>query len=110
MSLFKCSVCGYIHEADEAPEVCPKCGAGKEAFAALSEEESNKVYDSDRTNDIHMEMVAMAMRIAELADEGIDLGLDPNCVNVFTKAKDAAWIIKQSCKAELAGHVGKGKW
>ena len=25
--LFKCSVCGYIHEGPEAPEKCPKCGA-----------------------------------------------------------------------------------
>ena len=27
--LFKCAVCGYIHEGIEAPEVCPKCNLGK---------------------------------------------------------------------------------
>ena len=110
MKLFKCSACGYIHEGEEAPETCPKCGAGKESFAVMSEEDSNKVYDSDRTNDIHMEIICMAMRIAELADEGIEIGLDPNCVNVFTKAKDQAWVLKGMCKAELAGHASKGKW
>ena len=29
---FICTVCGYIHEGDEAPEKCPVCGAGKKAF------------------------------------------------------------------------------
>ena len=27
-----CSVCGYVHYGDEAPEVCPLCGAPKSAF------------------------------------------------------------------------------
>ena len=25
MKKFKCKICGYIHEGDSAPEVCPKC-------------------------------------------------------------------------------------
>ena len=31
---WKCSICGYIHEADELPDdfKCPICGAGKEYF------------------------------------------------------------------------------
>ena len=32
MKKFVCSVCGYIHEGDEAPEVCPLCGVGAEMF------------------------------------------------------------------------------
>lgn len=108
--LWKCSVCGYIHEGDEAPDKCPKCGAPKDKFIALSEEEEKKVYDSDRTNDIHMEIIQLAMKITELAEEGIDLDLDPPCVAVFEKALDEAWVMKQRSKAEIAGHVGKGKW
>lgn len=27
-----CVVCGYIHEGPEAPDICPVCKAGKEAF------------------------------------------------------------------------------
>ncbi|MDP3129989.1 MAG: rubredoxin, partial [Bacillota bacterium] len=34
--LWKCSVCGLVHEGPEAPEKCPKCGAPKEKFVALS--------------------------------------------------------------------------
>ena len=29
---WKCKVCGYIHEGNEPPDVCPVCGASKEKF------------------------------------------------------------------------------
>lgn len=108
--LWKCSVCGFMNEGDDAPEKCPKCGAPKEKFSALTEEEDKKVYSSDRTNDIHMEIINLAMAITELAEEGIEIDLDPPCVALFKQAKDEAWIIKQRSKAELAGHMNKGKW
>ena len=108
--LWKCSVCGFMHEGAEAPEVCPKCGAPKEKFAALADEDAKKVYMSDRTNDIHMEIIKLSMKIKELALEGLEIKLDPPCVAVFEKARDEAWVIKQRSKAELAGHMTKGKW
>ena len=33
---FVCSVCGYVHEGDSAPEKCPVCGAPAEKFNAQS--------------------------------------------------------------------------
>lgn len=108
--LFKCTVCGFISEGEEAPEKCPKCNMGKEKFVELSSDDAAKIYDSDRTNDIHMEIIALADKIVKLAKEGIDIKLDPNCVGVFEKAKEEAWTIKQRSKAELAGHVNAGKW
>lgn len=108
--MWRCSVCGMTIEGENPPEVCPKCGAPKEKFAKLSEEDAQKVYNSDRTNDIHMQIIGLAAKIVELAKEGIEINLDPPCVSAFTKAKDEAWIIKQRSKAEIAGHVGKGKW
>jgi len=108
--LWKCSVCGFMHDGDTPPDVCPKCGAPKEKFNALSDEEAQKVYTSDRTNDIHMEIIKLAMKIQELAKEGIEINLDPPCVALFEQAKNEAWIIKQRSKAEIAGHVSRGKW
>ena len=37
---WKCTFCGYVHEADELPDdfVCPICGAGKEHFELITEE------------------------------------------------------------------------
>lgn len=108
--LWKCSVCGYVHEGETAPEKCPKCGAPKEKFIALSEEETKKIYMSDRTNDIHMKIIDLAMQIEKLAEEGIEIDLDPPCVALFKNAKDEAWVLKQRSKAEIAGHISRGKW
>ncbi len=108
--LWKCSVCGYVHEGPEAPEACPKCGAPKEKFVALTEEEANKIVSSERTNDIHMEIIQLAKRMMDLAEEGIAINLDPPCVSAFTKAHAEAKVIRQRSKAELAGHVSRGKW
>ncbi len=37
MKKFVCTVCGYIHEGDSAPEVCPVCKAGADKFVEKSE-------------------------------------------------------------------------
>jgi rubredoxin len=108
--LFKCTVCGFISEGAEAPEKCPKCNVGKEKFVELSSEDAEKIYKSDRTNDIHSEIITLADKIFKLSKEGININLDPTCVAAFEKAKDEVWIIKQRSKAELAGHMKNGKW
>ena len=108
--LFKCSVCRFVYEGEDAPDTCPKCGSPKEKFMELDKTATDKVYMSDRTNDIHMEIVALAGKIKQLAEEGIKINLDPPCVQLFEKARDEAWTIKQRSKAEIEGHVGKGKW
>jgi hypothetical protein len=99
-----------VAEGAAAPAVCPKCGATSDKFAKMGEDDAKKMVASDRTNDIHMEMITLTMRLELLCDEGIKLNLDPACVDAFTKAKNEVWVIKQRAKAELAGHMGKGKW
>jgi rubrerythrin len=32
MKKFVCTVCGYVHEGNEAPEKCPQCGVSAERF------------------------------------------------------------------------------
>ncbi len=32
MKKWICNVCGYVHEGEEAPEICPLCGVGAEDF------------------------------------------------------------------------------
>ena len=41
MKKWVCTVCGYIHEGEEAPEICPLCGVGAEDFR---EEEQARVF------------------------------------------------------------------
>jgi rubredoxin len=108
--LWRCSVCGFIHEGDDAPDACPKCGAPKDKFVQIGAEDAEKIYKSDRTNDIHMEIIKLAGRIVELCKEGISINLDPPCVSTFEKAKNEVWVIKQRAKADLEGHMKRGKW
>ena len=37
---FVCSVCGYVHEGDSAPDSCPICKAAKEKFVAQASEKT----------------------------------------------------------------------
>ena len=39
MKKFICTVCGYVHEGDEAPEFCPQCKQPKSKFKELVETE-----------------------------------------------------------------------
>ena len=40
MAKWVCSVCGYVHEGDEAPEVCPVCKAPASKFVEQSDEKT----------------------------------------------------------------------
>ena len=39
MKKFVCSVCGYVHEGDSAPERCPQCKVPAEKFNEVKEDE-----------------------------------------------------------------------
>ena len=40
MKKFVCSICGYVHEGDSAPEKCPQCGAPASKFVEQAGEKS----------------------------------------------------------------------
>lgn len=42
MKKYICDVCGHIHTGNEAPEVCPICGAKAELFSLVEEEVTTK--------------------------------------------------------------------
>ncbi len=44
MKKYICPICGYVHEGDDAPEVCPICGAKMEV---IEETDSGKLVFSD---------------------------------------------------------------
>jgi rubredoxin/uncharacterized membrane protein len=39
---WRCTVCGYIHEGEEPPEICPVCGADRSKFVEIVAEENGK--------------------------------------------------------------------
>ena len=38
MTKFVCTVCGYVHEGDGAPEACPQCKAPQSKFKVMKQE------------------------------------------------------------------------
>lgn len=107
--MWKCSVCGFVADGETAPHVCPKCGA-IDKFEEISSEEQALILRSRNTNLLHMKLVSLLDEVMYICEEGIEDDLDPNCVTVFTKAKEWAWNSSQSVKAELKGHMTKNKW
>lgn len=39
MRRWKCKVCGYIHDGESPPDICPVCGAPKEMFIEITDEQ-----------------------------------------------------------------------
>ncbi len=44
---WKCTICNYIHDGDEPPEICPVCGADKSVFIEIGIEEEAATEASD---------------------------------------------------------------
>ena len=106
---WKC-VCGYIHDGDEAPGQCPKCGAGPEKFALLDDAAANLVERSRHTNALHCRLVDLARQIERVCRDGIEDNLDPACVDVFQKSLAHSYEMMKLSMTEMQGHIGKGKW
>ena len=49
---FKCTVCGYIHEGDAAPEKCPVCMAPASAFVELKDEKKKGLFSEEELLDM----------------------------------------------------------
>lgn len=110
MIKWKCTVCGYVFDGDVAPERCPNCGAPREKFERLLEDKAQLIERSRYTNDLHIALQRLLQEVLTIADNGIKDNLDPRCLEIFTQAKEMAWMIRQRSKAEVQTHIGKGKW
>jgi predicted nucleic acid-binding Zn-ribbon protein len=108
--MWQCASCGYVWDGEEPPDKCPKCGAAKEKFAKLEDKAMELVERSRFTNSLHMHLYAVLEQVVDVAEDGIDDNLDPGCVKIFKRALEQAEVLQQSIKAELQGHMKKGKW
>jgi len=110
MTLWKCSVCGYIHDGENAPDKCPKCGAPKEKFSKIEAEAAKLIERSRKTNEMHIAIAGFMKKSQKWAMKIKEDNLDPPCVALAEKVlKDTNEII-QAIKAELEGHMKRGKW
>ncbi len=82
--MWKCTICRFIYEGPEAPDKCPKCGAPKEKFVKLGDEEEKLIIRSRPSNNLHIEAYTLLQRLLEIAEKGIKDNLDPPCLRIFT--------------------------
>ena len=73
MAKFVCSVCGYVHEGDAAPERCPQCKVPAEKFNEVKEEE--RVWAAEH-------VVGVASGAPEAIIEGLRANFMGECTEV----------------------------
>jgi rubredoxin len=110
MAKWKCEVCGYIHDGEEAPDKCPKCGAPKDQFSQIEGEAADLIEKSRLTNEMHMAIASMYKKIQKWANVVKEENLDPNCVVIADRVLKDTHETVQSIKAELQAHMSKGKF
>ena len=115
---FICTVCGYVHEGDEAPERCPQCKAPREKFKEVVEDGESlqfacehilgdgQVGSAEMVNDLRMQFngecseVGMYLAMSRQADrEGYPEVAEAFKRYAFEEAEHAAKF------AELLGEV-----
>ncbi len=108
--MWRCEVCGYLHEGEEPPDFCPKCGVPKDRFELLDEEEAQMMRDARDTKEKYAEILKRLDEIVALAEEGIALDLDDGCNTIFNQTVEETSGIRKMIKDELAGHAGECIW
>jgi len=76
----------------------------------MTDQEWEVVQRSRLTNALYTELLAMTPRLIEIAKSGIEDDLDPWCVQLFEHLLKEVTFVEASAKAELEGHMKKGKW
>ncbi len=87
---FRCTVCGYIHEGNDAPDFCPQCKAPKAKFVEVKEEAGKRVYA-----DGHV------IGVAKGCDEEIMEGLKANFMGECT---EVGMYLAMSRQADREGY------
>ncbi len=110
MKMWRCEICGYLHEGEEPPDICPKCGYPKENFKLLDEEEAEMMRDALATREKYAQIYDHLEAVHKVAQEGIDLNLDEGCNEIFGKTQKDIETMRDTIKEELAGHAQECIW
>jgi len=74
MAKYICSVCGYVHEGDEAPEKCPQCGVPASKF--------KKVEESDKIQFVQEHVIGVARGTGEEMIKDLNAHFTGECTEV----------------------------
>ena len=74
MKKFVCTICGYVHEGNEAPEACPQCKAPKAKF--MEKVENGKIAFADEHR------IGVAKDVDPEIIEGLRANFNGECMEV----------------------------
>ncbi|MBQ4278916.1 MAG: NADH peroxidase [Rikenellaceae bacterium] len=75
MKKFRCTVCGYVHTGDEAPEKCPQCGVPASKFVEMEESEGALSFADEH-------VIGVAKGVDEEVLEGLKAHFMGECTEV----------------------------
>ncbi len=119
---WRCLICGYIHEGDNPPEICPICGADSTQFERLDSEQEESVQNAVKTTPIKaleldkeaaikqaLYAISYGLYIITAHHEGVDNGQCANtCFQVTSEPpRIAIGINKTNYTHELITQSGK---
>jgi flavin reductase (DIM6/NTAB) family NADH-FMN oxidoreductase RutF/rubredoxin len=89
MKKWLCKVCGYIHEGETPPDVCPVCGVGPEKFVLLTGESGALTAETiaasdDATINAALDHVSYGLYVVAAAADGKINGQTANAVFQLT--------------------------
>lgn len=123
MKKFRCTICGYIHEGNEAPDNCPVCAVPQEKFEEIFESKDSTAMNLSANWDGETEEVGMYLAYAKKAEEeglpevaaafikiAVEEGYHAAQIfevqgNVKSTKENLAWRVE----AELAAQKGKAE-
>lgn len=73
MKKFICTVCGYVHEGDSAPDACPVCGAPSEKF--IEQKQDQMVWADEHR-------IGVAKGVDSEIFEGLKMNFTAECTEV----------------------------
>ena len=100
MKKFRCTICGYIHEGDEAPERCPQCKAPASKFVEVVEQEGAPLAFADE----HV------IGVAKGVDEEIYKGLVDNFNGECSEVGMYLAMSRQADRDRFAELLGEVVW
>ena len=93
-----CTVCGYVHEGDEAPEFCPQCKQPKSKFKELVETEGALQFVDEH-------VLGVAKGVDPVILEGLNAHFMGECTEVELLG-DVVWDTKTNLKKRMEAEAG----
>lgn len=111
MTQWRCLICGYIHEGENPPDICPICGADSTQFERIGSVTPIQAPELDKETAIKQALFAISygLYIITAHHEGVDNGQCANtCFQVTSEpSRIAIGINKKNYTHELITQSGK---